>query len=285
VLDDLIVDAAERAGAEFRFGLSATDVSRDRNGRVDGVVVHDRRGRPWTEQGALVVGADGRESVVADRVAAPVMASGRGTGSYVYGYWPGTDLDGYHWYYGDQVSAGVIPTNDGLACVFAGGPAARSTLGRRDQRPAELLRSRLATVDQGLVGLTASPSAGALRWFRGLAPRVRRPFGEGWALVGDSGSWMDPLSTHGMTDAMRDAESLARAVVAGARSERAAMTAMREFQRHRDRVALRMHPVVDRLASHAWSHDEARPLLRTLASIMADEVEDIVGCVPLAVSA
>ena len=232
-----------------------------------------------------MVGADGRQSVVADRVAAPVLAAGSGVGSYVYGYWPCADPHGYHWYYGDHVSAGVIPTNDGLACVFAGGSAARSLPGRRDPRPAEVLRSRLAVLDPGLADLTATPAAGGLRWFRGLAPRVRQPIGDGWALVGDAGSWMDPLSTHGMTDAMRDAESLARAVVSGAGSRRAATGAMEAFQHQRDRVALRMHPVVDRLASHAWTHDEARTLLRGLASIMADEVEDIVGCAPLAASA
>jgi hypothetical protein len=51
-------------------------------------------------------------------------------------------------------------------------------------------------------------------------------------------------------------------------------------------VALRMHPLVDRLASHAWTHTEARELLRGLASVMADEVEEIAGLAPLtAVSA
>ena len=137
-----------------------------------------------------------------------------------------------------------------------------------------------------LAELAASTAEGGLRWFRGLAPRVRRPFGDGWALVGDAGSWMDPLSTHGMTDALRDAESLATAIISGAASERAATAAFHGYQARRDRVALRMHPLVDRLASHAWTHAEARELLRGLASVMADEVEEIAGLAPLtAVSA
>ena len=37
-------------------------------------------------------------------------------------------------------------------------------------------------------------------------------WGPGWALVGDAGYWKDPISAHGLTDALRDAELLARAV-------------------------------------------------------------------------
>ena len=42
-----------------------------------------------------------------------------------------------------------------------------------------------------------------------------RPSGPGWALVGDAGSFKDPLTAHGITDALRDAELLARAAVDG----------------------------------------------------------------------
>lgn len=281
LLDGLLVEAAERAGAQFRFGHAVTDLARGADGRVVGVVARDQLGRRYVEPADLVVGADGRHSVVAERVAAPVLAAGSSTGSYVYGYWPATDVVGYHWYYGDQVSAGVIPTNDGLACVFAGGPAPRLGVPRRGMSSAALVRSRLSRVDSALSALAESPTVGGQRWFAGLAPRVRRPFGNGWALVGDAGSWMDPLSTHGMTDALRDAESLATAIVSGAASEHAAKSALQGYQERRDRVALKMHPLVDRLGSHTWTHAEARGLLRDLASIMADEVEEIAGWRPL----
>ena len=47
---------------------------------------------------------------------------------------------------------------------------------------------------------------------------LRRAQGPGWALVGDAGYWKDPIGAHGLTDALRDAELLARAV-AGAAAE------------------------------------------------------------------
>ena len=46
---------------------------------------------------------------------------------------------------------------------------------------------------------------GRLRVFRGAPAALRKPYGPGWALVGDAGWWKDPLSTHGITDALRDA--------------------------------------------------------------------------------
>ena len=34
-------------------------------------------------------------------------------------------MEGYHWYYGQGVSVGAIPTNAGQTCVFVGVPHAR----------------------------------------------------------------------------------------------------------------------------------------------------------------
>ena len=282
VLDALLVDAAEEAGARILFGTTVIDLACDAAGRVTGVVLRDHGGTTWCEKARLVVGADGRGSVVAARVAAPTVAAGAHSAAYAYGYWPAGDLDGYHWYYGDGLSAGAIPTNDGLACVFVGGPVATVGAPTRHRRPLAVQRDLLARIDGGLVELTAPPPAGAVRVFRGLPGRLRRPYGPGWALVGDSGWWKDPLSTHGITAALYDAELLAAAVVAGSASDRAADRALAGYQERRDRVALPMHPVVDRLASHEWDPVEARRLLRGLSALMAVEVDEIFGLDPAA---
>jgi flavin-dependent dehydrogenase len=275
VLDALLVGFAEEAGARFDFGLAMTDIARDHTGRVVGVVVRDRLGATWTEHSGLVVGADGRTSQVARQVGAPTLVAGSHAAAYVYGYWPAADLDGYHWYYGDGLSAGVIPTNDGMACVFAAGPAAVVAARMRHSRPLDAARDLLARLDCRLTELTSGAPLGPVRFFRGLPARMRRPHGTGWALVGDAGWWKDPLSTYGITDAFRDAELLARAVVAGAASEHTMRMALCHYQAERDRQALPMHPIVDRLASHQWDLDQAQQLLRELSSVMADDVEGI----------
>jgi 2-polyprenyl-6-methoxyphenol hydroxylase-like FAD-dependent oxidoreductase len=277
VLDALLVDAAEDAGARLRFGLAVTDLARDGTGRVIGVVLRDQCGATWTEHAPLVIGADGRGSRVAARVAAATVVAGAHGAAYVYGYWPAADLDGYHWYYGEALSAGAIPTNDGLACVFAGGPPAVLAAALHQRRPAAAQRALLARLDRGLTDLVAAPPVGPVRVFRGLPARLRRPYGPGWALVGDAGWWKDPLSTHGITDALRDAELLTAAVVGGATTCRAAEAAFAGYEAVRDRTALPMHPIVDRLASHEWDPAEARQLLRGLSSVMTDEVEAIMG--------
>src|SRR5512132_143237 len=56
VLDAVLADAAEDAGAQLRFGLAVTDLARDGAGRVVGVTLSDHGGATWTERTPLVVG-------------------------------------------------------------------------------------------------------------------------------------------------------------------------------------------------------------------------------------
>ena len=111
-----------------------------------------------------------------------------------------------------------------------------------------------------------------MRSFGGLPGYLRRPYGPGWALVGDAGYWKDPISAHGLTDALRDAELLARAItaVAGGDDERAAM---REYHRIRDEVSLPLFTVVDAVAGLTWTDEEIPNLLRRLSVAMTDEVD------------
>ena len=49
--------------------------------------------------------------------------------------------------------------------------------------------------------------------------------------------------------------------------------ALGRYQAERDRLALPMHPIVDRLASHQWDLTQVQQLLRGLSSVMEDDVE------------
>ncbi len=97
---------------------------------------------------------------------------------------------------------------------------------------------------------------------------VRQAHGPGWALVGDAGSFLDPLSTHGITDALRDAEILARCLPAGA---------FDEFVAARTRVLGDTFDVVDRIAGYGWDLAGLRTHLRELSSAMSAELELIAG--------
>ena len=114
---------------------------------------------------------------------------------------------------------------------------------------------------------------GRVRFFRGMTSRLRRPYGPGWALVGDAGGWLDPLSTHGITEALREAELLTDALLGGAASDEDLTTAMITFQTERDRIIRPLLRVSDQLASHRWDLPTVRHLLGGLSELMADEVE------------
>ncbi|HUR33075.1 MAG TPA: FAD-dependent monooxygenase [Vicinamibacterales bacterium] len=93
VLDKLLVDAAAEAGAEVREGFTVDEVVSE-GGRVVGIRGHAKGGAPVTERAAVVVGADGRNSVVAHAVAPehyhdkpPLLAP-------YYAYWSGLPMDG-----------------------------------------------------------------------------------------------------------------------------------------------------------------------------------------------
>src|ERR1700704_6032231 len=67
VLDKLLVDAASEAGAEVREEFTVQDVLTE-NGRVVGVRGHSKGGDSVTERAQVVIGADGRNSLVARAV-------------------------------------------------------------------------------------------------------------------------------------------------------------------------------------------------------------------------
>jgi len=280
VLDAVIVDAAVAAGAVVRFGTAVTGLLRDCDGRVTGLATRTRDGSVRVEHAGLVIGADGRHSLVAGAVGAPVEASGDESSAFIYGYWAGLDVNGYEWFYQPGFSAGAIPTNDGLTCVFVGTPAARAA--RLVALGGTGYAFRRLAEHGGIAPLLAGAErVGGLRYARGLPGYLRRSWGAGWALVGDAGYWKDPLSTHGITDALRDAELLARAVLSAPGPGPAQLDALAGYQAVRDELALPMLAITERIASHDWDLAEVRRLLMALASTMTDELE-LIGSIPVA---
>jgi flavin-dependent dehydrogenase len=265
VLDPILVDAAVYAGVTVRYGIAVTGVRRDHRGTVTGILGRTRDGQPFEARARIVVGADGLRSTIAGCVDAPFERVGTSVAAVTYGYWSVLETDGYEWNYRPNAASGVLPTNGGEACVFASAAPARIGRGGLD-----VLRKIVAESSPGLaVRLAQAVPPPSLRTFTGHRGYLRRSWGPGWALVGDAGYFKDPLSAHGLTDALRDAELLANAIVDGSTD------ALANYQATRDFLSTKLFDVMDVVAGHAWTDEEIPGLLLQLNAAMADEVETI----------
>ena len=246
VLDKLLVDAAAEAGAEIREGFTVEDLLVE-DGRVAGITGRSTSGDTVTERANLVVGADGRYSLVAATVRPeqynerPPLLAG------YYTYWSGLPMGGrFETYIREHRGFAAAPTHDGLTLTVGGWPYAEFETNKKDVEGHFLKMFDLAPEFAARVrGATrAAPFAGAA-----VSNFFRKPYGPGWALVGDAGYNKDPITAQGITDAFRDAELCATAydqVLTGARSFD---DAMGEYQRHRDQQVLPMYEFTCQLAT------------------------------------
>jgi flavin-dependent dehydrogenase len=93
---------------------------------------------------------------------------------------------------------------------------------------------------------------------------VRKPFGSGWALVGDAGYHKDPITAQGMTDAFRDAELLATAVTDGLSGARPMHEALASYQQQRDAAVMPMFEHTLQLARLKAMPPDTRRLLAAI---------------------
>ena len=269
LLDPLLADTADAAGADIAYRVRVAGLMRGANGRVNGVVA-EGGGLARRISASLVVGADGADSIIAKACAADPYRLGRHMSGVIYTFVTGLDIEAYHWYYVPGASVGVIPTNGGDTLVFA------ATTRERFMRE---LRADLGAGFGVLLRETAPALALALRGrppqpFHGFAGRpsaLRPAWGPGWALVGDAGYFKDPITAHGITDALRDAELLAHAVLKGTEA------GLREYQAIRDELSVRLFDITDEVASYAWDLPRVQALHTSLSEEMAREVRYLGG--------
>lgn len=274
VLDRMLVDAAREAGAQVRFGVDVIGVRTDGEGRVTGIEARSG-GRSTRHDATLVVGADGLRSRIARAVGAPQTVAGRHMAAAIYGHYRGVPTDGYEWGFGVRASSGAIPTNDGRTCVFVGATPARfhGEL-RRDRHAA--MRALLAETSADLgARVAAGRLDGPLRAFPGARGWLRRPFGPGWALVGDAGYFKDPATAHGLSDALRDAELLVHAVDEGLTGAAPMEVALAGYERVRDDLSRTLFHITDTIAGFGWRLPDLQSMHVELSRQMQREADHL----------
>jgi 2-polyprenyl-6-methoxyphenol hydroxylase-like FAD-dependent oxidoreductase len=233
LLDSVLVEAARGAGAEVRENFRVTQVTAC-GGRVTGIRGSARGGPVVTETASLVIGADGKRSLVAGAAGAHRYRERPPRSFASYSYWAGVPVTGGELYQRPGRAVAVFPTNDDLTMVYVAAPITEFASARPD-----LEGFYLRTLDVcGDLGerVRSGRRAERLRTTPDQPNMFRRPHGPGWALAGDAGVVMDSISAQGMTNALRDASYLSDAVAAGLGGSRPLAAALRDHQRRRDRA-------------------------------------------------
>ena len=256
VLDKILVDGAAAAGAEVREGVSVEEVVVE-GGTVVGVRGHDARG-DIDARARVVVGADGRNSLVARAVRPPAYAEKPMLQWSYYSYWRGLPVGGMETYVRPGRGFAAIPTNDGLTLVVVGWPYAEASAYKADVEANFLRTLELAPefADRARAATRVGRFAGGA-----VANFFRRPYGPGWALVGDAGYNKDPITAQGITDAFRDAELCASALDDALAGRRGFEEAMAAYQAGRDAAAMPTYEFTTQLATLEPPPPEMQQLL------------------------
>ncbi len=258
VIDKLLVDAAREAGAEVREGFIVDEIVRE-DGIVIGIRGHAKDGPVVTETARVVIGADGRNSVVAQAVS-PEQYNERP--EYVcayYAYWSNLPMDGrFETYIGPASGFAAAPTHDGLTMCVGGWPRDQFEDKKRD------LEANYRALFDGNPAFAARMKNARLesKIFGAISPNFfRKPYGRGWALVGDAGYTKDPITAQGMSDAFRDAELLATALGAAFSGAQPLDTALAHYQATRDAQSLPMYDFTCQIAAMQPPPPEMQQLL------------------------
>jgi flavin-dependent dehydrogenase len=185
-----------------------------------------------------------------------------------YTYWSGVPIEDIEFYFQEGWAIVAMPTNDGLTnlvvtrknekfhefradieghfwktLAFAPGLDERIRNGKREER---------------FVGAAD------------LANFFRKPYGAGWALVGDAGYHKDPATGQGMTDAFRDAELLADAIDQGFSGRRPLTEALADYEQQRNAAAFSIYELVCQIATLESPASEVTQLYYALRENQAE---------------
>jgi 2-polyprenyl-6-methoxyphenol hydroxylase-like FAD-dependent oxidoreductase len=280
LLDAVLIDAARAAGAEVRERFTVKEL-RWTSGCVTGIRGQERGGGSVTETAGLVVGADGKHSFVADAVASPRYRKRPATTFASYSYWANVPMTSGELYQRPERAAAAFPTNDGLTMVYVAAPIREFASLRRN-----IEGHFLRTVDRcGDLGerLRAGARIERIRTTPDLPNWLRIPSGPGWALAGDAGLVMDPVTAHGMSNAFADADLLAAAITTGFGGRASLAHALAHYRANRDGRAVAMYDFTVSLA--ALPRRSSLPLLLQALAGRPDEIDRLLatfaGVVPV----
>jgi len=261
VLDAILVEAAVANGAELRTDFSVNELIWE-DGRVCGICGREKGGSAVVEKARIVIGADGMHSTVARAVRAAEYNTKEPLEGPYFSYWSGVEMKGFEFHPGVYRGAFGWMTNDDLALVGVGFAAKDHPSVRAD-----IEGNYLRAIAEDAPDLAERLRNGHReeRFVGGVVPNYfRKPFGPGWALVGDAGYLKDPCTAEGITDAFHSAELLAQAIDSGLGGRRPLDAALEDYERQRNQAAFPLYEFTCQLATLAPPPPEMQQLLSAL---------------------
>ena len=238
LLDTLLIEEARTAGATIEEGFIVSSlIGDDRITGVRGRAKNATTDRAITAN--LVIGADGKHSTIARAVHARSYRARPAASAACYAYFADLPVKGGEVYTRPDRVVGLWPTDDNLTIVYLGVPAARFSAVRDEPG----FRSAVSEVADLGERLAAATQAEHLRATTDLPGLIRKPYGRGWALAGDAGLVMDPITGQGIGNALGDADALAAAILSDHRR------ALRDYHRRRDAARRPIYDMTARFAS------------------------------------
>lgn len=278
VLDATLADRVRALPIDFREETRVTDLVME-GGRVAGVRALDATSREYVLKTPLVIAADGRASVVAERLGCrfPHRLRRMALGTYV------TDLAGCRGYgeiFVDPPDYAILnPVARDRANLSVVVPLAHAR--PWSARLEDFFDARVKQIPH-LARRLAGATREGVRAMGPLAYRVTRPRAGGVLLVGDAAGFYDPFTGEGIFAALRGAELAAETAGRALRAGDCSATALASYVRAR-RAAFRDKTWVTRalqqVIGRRWAANLAgrvlarRPaLLDTLLGVIGDYV-------------
>ena len=260
VLDRILAEAAVEAGVELRQNFRVNEVIWQGDTAVG--VRGDAAGFEMAEKARFIVGADGRNSRVAQLVGADRYDEVPPQQGTYFAYWQGLPLHRLELHIRPGRGVYAFPTNDNFTLV-----GVNWAIADFDRVKTTVEQSYLDVVASCAPELHArfATSARASKFVGGaIANVIRKPCGTGWALVGDAGLTVDPCTAAGINNAFRDADLLADALHQGLAGARPMEDALAAYHARRDAVAQPIYKFTCDLAAFAPPSNEMAALFAAL---------------------
>jgi flavin-dependent dehydrogenase len=269
LLDKVLADAAVECGVELREGFTVDEFIFE-DERLAGIRGRSSNGTPIEERATITIGADGRNSRLAKAVNAAVYDAVPTLLCYYFSYFSGVDSRQFELYQRTEAKRVIFTfqTSGDLFAVFIGAPIEELHEIRLDVE--KFFMTSLALAPEFAERVRAGRREERFYGATDLPNFYRKPYGPGWALVGDAGCHKDPFLALGISDAFRDADFLADAIADGLSGRSSLQESLAGYERRRNECSVKEYR---QNISQARFDPLPAEILRTRAAVRSNPAE------------